>query len=239
MIEALSVSRVGHLRGVLRSSAKTFQKTYVSSSEIAAEYGLAGSAVTRRLRSLGLRPILELANNVRVQSCWRRSDIVDVDFRSQYMLPCGRPSTPSQHSEAVLLPARASGILRLGEGAIYVHVATGILGTNSSSLRAAVDAGHIRSASRSATDKVLTVIEADVLAFAERFVFTPKLAAELGLSAVSVSSNLARLQVSPIWPGARAVHALWDRRSFDTGVLLGRWVTSSGALSEQSSLFEL
>jgi hypothetical protein len=106
-------------------------------------------------------------------------------------------------------------------------------------LRAAVDAGHIRSASRSATDKVLTVVEADVLAFAERFVFTPKLAAELGLSATSVFRNLARLQVSPVWPGIGPVHALWDRRSFDTDVLLGRWVTSSGAMSEQSSLFEL
>ncbi len=238
-LTATQFNRAGHLRGVLRSSARTFQKTYVSSSEIAAEYGLAGSAVTRRLRSLGLRPILEIANNARVQACWHRSDIVGVDFRSQYMLPCGRPSAPSNHSEAVLLPARPSGSPRLSEGAVYVHVATGILGTNSSSLRAAVDAGHIRSASRSATDKVLTVIEADVLAFAERFVFTPKLAAELGLSATSVFRNLARLQVSPVWPGIRPVHALWDRRSFDTDVLLGRWVTSSGAMSEQSSLFEL
>lgn len=238
-LTATQFNRAGHLRGVLRSSARTFQKTYVSSSEIAAEYGLAGSAVTRRLRSLGLRPILEIANNARVQACWRRSDVLDVDFRSQYILPCGRPSTPSQHSEAALLPARPSGSPRLSEGAIYVHVATGILGTNSSSLRAAVDAGHIRSASRSATGKVLTVVEADVLAFAERFVFTPKLAAELGLSATSVFRNLARLQVSPVWPGVRPVHALWDRRSFDTDVLLGRWVTSSGAMSEQSSLFEL
>lgn len=99
--------------------------------------------------------------------------------------------------------------------------------------------GHIRSASRSATDKVLTVVEADVLAFAERFVFTPKLAAELGLSATSVSRNLARLQVSPMWRGARPVHALWDRQSFDTDALLGRWITAAGVLSEQSSLFDL
>ncbi len=232
-------NRAGHLRGVLRSSARAFRKKYVSSSEIAAKYGLKGSAVSRRLRFMGFRPILALKDNVRVQSCWRRSEVLDLDFRSQYLLPCGRPSTPPRLDDAVMLPARPSGSPRLPEGAIYVHVATGILGTNSSSLRAAVDAGHIRSASRSASDKVLTVVEADVLAFAVRFAFTPKLAAELGLSTTSLSRNLARLQVSPMWPGARPIHALWDRQSFETDVLLGRWVTAAGVLSEQSALFDL
>lgn len=93
--------------------------------------------------------------------------------------------------------------------------------------------------SRSTTDKVLTVVEADVLEFAGRYAFTPKLASELGLSVRSVSRNLARLGISPVWPGIRPVHALWDRQSFDIGDLLGRWTTTEGVLSEQSSLFNL
>lgn len=237
-LEATLFNRAGHLRGVLRSSARAFKKKYISSSEIAVKYGLTAPAVTRRLQSMGFRPILELDNNVRVQSCWHRNEVLQLDFRSQYLLPCGRRSTPPRLNGAVPLPTRPIGSPRLSEGAIYVHVATGILGTNSSSLRAAIDAGYIRSATRSATDKVLTVFEADVLAFAERFVFTPKLAAELGLSATSVSRNLDRLKVIAKWQGVRPVHTLWDRNSFDASELLRRWVTAAGVLSEQSSLFD-
>ncbi len=238
-LQAKAFTTAGHLRGVLRTSAQAFRRTYVSSTEIAATHGLNTIAVTRRLRASGLRPILELENNVRVQSCWRRADISDLDFSSQYLMPCGRPSTPSSIDGATLLPSRPTGSPRLVEGSIYVHVAAGILGTNSSGIRAAVDAGHISSLSRSTTDKVLTVVEADVLEFAGRYAFTPKLASELGLSVRSVSRNLARLGISPVWPGIRPVHALWDRQSFDIGDLLGRWTTTEGVLSEQSSLFNL
>jgi hypothetical protein len=100
-----------------------------------------------------------------------------------------------------------------------------------------VEAGHVRAASRSATGKILTVIEDDVVAFAQRYVFTPKLAAELGLSVRNISRGLLRLGVEPVWAGRRPVHALWDRDAFDTEDLLQRWVTATGELSEQSSLF--
>lgn len=135
------------------------------------------------------------------------------------------------------LPQRPIGSPRLAAGAIYTHVASGILGTNSSGVRAAVEEGHVRAASRSQTGKILTVIEDDVVAFAQRYVFTPKLAAELGLSVRNICRSLLRLGVEPVWPGKRPVHALWDRDTFDAGDLLRRWVTASGELSEQSSLF--
>ena len=120
---------------------------------------------------------------------------------------------------------------------MYVHTATGILGTNSCSLRAAVEAGYIRASTRSAADKILTVVEADVDTFSSRYIFTPKLASQLGLSIKSVSRNLARLNVKPIWTGKRPLHALWEKSSYDEGQLLERWVTTAGVLSEQSSLF--
>jgi len=140
-------------------------------------------------------------------------------------------------AESSRLPPRPTGSPRLAAGAIYTHAASGILGTNSASLRAAVEDGHVRAASRSATGKILTVIEEDLLTFAQRYVFTPKLAAELGLSVRNISRGLLRLGVEPVWPGKRPVHALWDRDAFDAGDLLRRWVTASGELSEQSSLF--
>lgn len=230
-------NRAGHLRGVLRTSAEAFQKRYVSSSEIAKAHGLKAYAVTRRLKHLGFQPVLESGGSARVQACWRRADIRDFDFRSQYMLPCGRASAPSMLEDAPRLAKRPTGSPRLVAGAIYTHTACGVLGTNSSSLRAAVELGHVKAASRSATGKILTVIEDDVVAFAQRYVFTPKLAAELGLSVRNVSRSLIRLGVEPVWAGRRPVHALWDRDAFDTGDLLLRWVTASGELSEQSSLF--
>lgn len=236
-LQATAFTAAGHLRGVLRTSAQAFRKTYVSSTEIAATHGLNAVAVTRRLRASGLRPILELENNVRVQSCWRRADILGQDFKAQYLLPCGRPSIPSTLGGTPLLPLRPHGSPRLADGAVYVHVAAGILGTNSSGIRAAVDAGYITAQNRSITDKVLTVVESDVLEFASRFVFTPKLASEVGLSVRSVSCNLARLGIKPVWPGMRPVHALWKRTSFDVNDILERWTTTEGILSEQSSLF--
>jgi hypothetical protein len=236
-LQATLFNRAGHLRGVLRTSAEAFQKQYVSSSEIAKAHGLKAVAVTRRLKHLGLQPALESDGSARVQACWRRVDIRDLDFQSQYMLPCGRASAPSMLEGAHRLAKRPTGSPRLAAGAIYTHTASGILGTNSSSLRAAVEAGHVRAASRSATGKILTVIEDDVVAFAQRYVFTPKLAAELGLSVRNISRGLLRLGVEPVWAGRRPVHALWDRDAFDTEDLLQRWVTATGELSEQSSLF--
>ena len=230
-------NRAGHLRGVLRTSAEAFQKQYISSSEIAQAHGLKAVAVTRRLKHLGLQPALESQASARVQACWRRADIRNLDFRSQYMLPCGRPSAPSTMADTARLPQRPLGSPRLAAGAIYTHTASGMLGTNSSSLRAAVEEGHVRAASRSTTGKILTVIEEDVVAFARRYVFTPKLSSELGLSVRNISRGLLRLGVAPVWAGKRPVHALWDRDAFDAGDLLLRWVTASGELSEQSSLF--
>jgi len=61
-----------------------------------------------------------------------------------------------------------------------------ILGTNSCSLRAAVQRGYVGAVSQSVSGKILTVSEADVADFMERYVFTPKLASELGkLSLIS------------------------------------------------------
>lgn len=236
-LQATHFNRSGHLRGVLRTSAESFQKRYVSSSEIAKAHGLKATAVTRRLKHLGLQPAIESNGSARVQACWQRVDVRYLDFRSQYMLPCGRASTPSMLEGAHRLAKRPHGSPRLTAGAIYTHTASGILGTNSSGLRAAVEEGYVRAASRSRTGKILTVIEDDVVAFAQRYVFTPKLAAELGLSVRNISRALQRLGVEPVWPGRRPVHALWDRDAFSTGDLLRRWVTASGELSEQSSLF--
>ena len=236
-LQATLFNRAGHLRGVLRTSAELFEKRYVSSSEIAKAHGLKASAVTRRLKHLGLKPAMESNGSARVQACWRRVDVRDLDFRSQYMLPCGRASTPSMFEGAHRLAKRPHGSPRLTAGAIYTHTASGILGTNSSGLRAAVEEGYVRAASRSRTGKILTVIEDDVVAFAQRYVFTPKLAAELGLSVRNITRGLLRLGIEPVWPSKRPVHALWDRNAFATGDLLRRWVTTSGELSEQSSLF--
>lgn len=235
-LQATLFNRTGHLRGVLRTSAEAFQRRYISSSEIAKVHGLKAVAVTRRLKHLGLQPVLESDGSGRVKACWKRADIRDVDLRSQYILPCGRPSALSTIEDAARLPQRPTGSPRLAAGAIYTHTASGILGTNSASLRAAVEDGHVRAASRSTTGKILTVIEEDVAAFARRYVFTPKLAAELGLSVRNISRRLLRLGVEPVWTGNRPVHALWDRDKFDAGDLLRQWVTATGELSEQSSL---
>lgn len=86
-LQATTFTAAGHLRGVLRTSAQAFRKTYVSSTEIAATHGLNAVAVTRRLRASGLRPILELENNVRVQYCWRRADILGQDFKRSTYFP--------------------------------------------------------------------------------------------------------------------------------------------------------
>ncbi|MFN4297251.1 MAG: hypothetical protein ACK4FB_10450 [Brevundimonas sp.] len=237
LLEATELTSAGHLRGVTKTSAASFQRKYVSSSELARLHGLAAVAVTRRLLQIGIKPILTPGAQSRVQMCWRRRDVRTIDFAAQYILPCGRPSSPPRSVGAKLLEPRPTGSPRLPPGAVYVHTATGILGTNSSSLRAAVEAGFIRASTRSATDKILTVVEADVDAFSSRYIFTPKLASKLGLSIRSVNQNLARLDVKPIWPGKRPVHALWEKSSYDEGQLLERWITAAGALSEQSSLF--
>lgn len=109
-------------------------------------------------------------------------------------------------------------------------------GTNSCSLRAVVEVGFVRAARRSVTGKILTVVEDDVARFSERYVFTPKLASENGLSATSVSARLGNLGIGPILAGKRPVHALWDREMLAGVNFLERWVTSAGVLSEQSSL---
>lgn len=236
-LQPTQINRAGCLRGVLRSSAEEFMRLYVSSGEIAKRYGLNPAAVTRRLSTMGLKPILEIDENERIRACWRREDVVGIDFHAQYVLPCGLVSAPPRCAERELLPPRRTGSPKLDKGAIYVHTASGLLGTNSSGLKAAVDAGLIRAARRSRTDKVLTVVETDVLEFVDKYVFTPKLASELGLSVKSVATNLARLQITPVWPAARPVHALWERGKLDHEVLLRRWVTAHGKLSEQSSLF--
>ncbi|WP_396595799.1 hypothetical protein [Brevundimonas sp. R86498] len=236
-LEATELTRSGHLRGVTKTSAASFERKYVSSSELARLHGLNAVGVTRRLLSLGIKSILSPGAQSRVQMCWRRRDVRKIDFAAQYMLPCGRPSSPPRCVGAKLLEPRPLGSPRLLPGAMYVHTATGILGTNSFSLRAAVEAGYIRASTRSATDKILTVVEADVHAFSSCYIFTPKLASKLGLSIRSVNRNLARLDVKPIWPGERPIHALWEKSSYDEGQLLERWVTAAGVLSEQSSLF--
>lgn len=229
-------TRANHLRGVTRCSADIFEQTYISSSEIALQYGLKGSAVTRRLLSLGVKPILEATVSARVQLCWRREDLEGVDFSSQYITPCGRPSAPALDGRTKLLEPRPRGSSRLTADAIHVHTATGLLGTNSCSLRAAVKTGYVRAVSQSVAGKILTVSETDVAAFAARYVFTPKLASESGLSATSVVRGLAKLGVEPVFKGKRPVHTLWDRSTFDLEDLLVRWTTASGELSQQSSL---
>jgi hypothetical protein len=119
---------------------------------------------------------------------------------------------------------------------MYVHRATALLSTNSCSLRAVVEAGFVRAVRRSVTGKVLTVVEDDVARFGERYIFTPKLASENGLSAISVSARLANLGIGPILTGKPPIHALWDREMLAGVNFLERWVTRAGVLSEQSSL---
>ena len=119
---------------------------------------------------------------------------------------------------------------------MYVHRATALLGTNSSSLRAVVEMEFVRAARQSVTGKTLTVVEDDVVRFNERYVFTPRLASENGLSVRSVSARLANLGIRPVIAGKRPVHALWDREMLNGINLVERWVTATGELSEQSSL---
>lgn len=229
-------TRANHLRGVTRFSAEMFGAEYVSSSEVARLHGLSGSAVTKRLLSLGVKPILEGSTSARVQLCWRRSDLKGIDFFQQYLTPCGLPSVPAKLAGAKLLDPRPTGSARIAPGAIHVHTATSLLGTNSCSLRAAVQRGYVAAVSQSVSGKILTVSEADVVNFAERYVFTPKLASECGLSVTSTSRGLARLGVQPVIQGRKPVHSLWDRWAFEMEDLLVRWVTASGDLSQQSSL---
>lgn len=219
-----------------RISADAFQQKYVSSSEVARKHGLKASSVTRRLLSLSVKPILKGSASARVQLCWRRTDLRGIDFAQQYITPCGRPSMPATGPGARLLGPRPTGSPRLPAGAIYVHTATSLLGTNSCSLRAIVQRGYVRATSQSSVGKILTVSEADVFAFAEAYAFTPRLASESGLSPVSVARGLAHLGVQPVFKGKRPIHTLWDRSSFDPKDLLVRWITASGDLSQQSSL---
>ena len=79
-------------------------------------------------------------------------------------------------------------------------------------------------------------MEDDVLRFDERYVFTPKLASDNGLSVRSVSARLANLGIRPVTGGRRPVHALWERETLKGINFLERWVTATGELSEQSSL---
>lgn len=44
-LQATEFTTAGHLRGVLRTSAQAFRKTYVSSTEIAATHGLNNESV--------------------------------------------------------------------------------------------------------------------------------------------------------------------------------------------------
>jgi hypothetical protein len=80
-------TRANHLRGVTRFSAEMFGAEYVSSSEVARLHGLSGAAVTKRLLSLGVKPILQGSTSARVQLCWKRSDLKGIDFLQQYLTP--------------------------------------------------------------------------------------------------------------------------------------------------------
>lgn len=186
------------------------------------------------------------------------ADIRDlIELKPTHTAPCIHVSGPSGVGKTTLqkrirgeYPAEPNGALvrlmggltmradrhRLITLRMPVHTATSLLGTNTCSLRVVVQQGYVRAMSRSVTGKILTVSEADVLQFAERYVFTPKLASECGLSATSVARGLARLEIKPVMRGEQHVHTLWDRSAFELEDLLVRWVTASGELSQQSSL---
>jgi hypothetical protein len=225
-------ARNGHLLGVTRESVTRFATQYVSSSDIGIRHGLRGSSVTRRILSLGVSPILSPSDHQRVALCWLREDLAGMDFFTQWMTPCGLPSPPAKSQHARLLPRRPKGSPRLGAGSVYVHVATARLGTNSSSLRAVVDLGMIRSGSTSVTGKVLTVSERDVDEFDALYAFTPKIAAEMGLSATGITKQLRRLGAAPVMRGTRPVHTLWSRSDVEAIDLLQRWELSSADASQ-------
>ena len=205
-------SRAARLRGVTVQSADTFRKTYVSSTEIARKTGLSAIAVTRRILARGVNSVLQDVSSTRYQYCWRRADIRKIDFGMR-----GDRSIASSRIHAAM-DHRATNAQR---GAVTFRVAIDYLGTNGPSLRGAFEHGLIRVVKQTLRGGISLLDEHDVRAFSERYVFTPKLSAETGISSFALIKMMHRHCVSPVLSGPKPIHSLWDRDSLQLEDLFG------------------
>lgn len=221
-LEPGGLTKASHLRGVTRRSAEAFNATYVSSTEVSRLTGLSAIAATRRILAHGIEPITLGASSTRYQFCWKRSEIAQIDFVARYKNAHGFWSKPPSGEYAAIEARRAGEAGR----AIAYRVAIDFLGTNSASLRFAIDQGFIGVTKMTVRGSVSALEEEGVMAFSRKYVFTPQLSTETGISENALAKALRLRGVQPVFSGRAPIQALWDRDSLNLGDLLGAWARS-------------
>lgn len=184
-LEAGGLTRALHLRGVTRQSAEAFHATYVSSTEISRLTGLSAITVTKRILAHGIEPITLGASSRRYQFCWRRSEVAEIDFVAPYKNARGLWSKPSSGEYAAI----ETGRVGVAGQVVACRVAIDFLGTNSASLRFAIDQGFIGVTKMTVRGSVSALKEKDVVAFSQRYVFTPRLSTETGISEIALAKR--------------------------------------------------
>lgn len=226
------LTKAGHLRGVSRASAELFDKEFISSTTISRRYGLSAISVTRRILAAGVLPILQGHSSARYQFCWRRAEIENVDFESRLRNRYGRLHNAPK-LEYVDLTMWESETDR---SVVATRLALSFLGTNTASLRAAIENGLLSAARVSARGSVIAAYAGEVRRFAVDYAYTPKLSSELGISDNALLKHLKLRGAIPVFPGKSPIHALWRRAELDLADILGFNAVQHGAEPRTATL---
>ena len=218
-LEPGGLTKSSHLRGVTRQSADAFKATYVSSTELSRLCGLSPIAVTRRILSEGKEPLTLGVSSSCYQFCWKRSDIAHIDFVARRKNAYGQWSKAPSGQYTAIENRRSNGA---GAPVAY-RVAIDFLGTNSASLRVAIDNGLITAIKTTLRGSVSVLDREEVLSFSGKYVFTPKLSSETGISENALAKVLKLRGIQPVLTGRAPVQTLWERESLNLTDLLGAW----------------
>ncbi len=201
-VQALSLQarwRGHHLIAVGEAATHEWQDRLTTSGRIGSPLGLSGAAVSRRLKQLGIVPILPSNSEQKISAVWLVADVEGVDFSTQWATAGGRLCRPAKGGRMRLADTRVG--MTIGPDSISLSELQRSTRIGRMTLSLLAREGFLAPGGMTSRGHLRGVTKASAELFDRTYVSSTAIGARHGLSAISVTRRILAAGMKPLLEG--------------------------------------